>query len=52
MVEGSRMQDVGNGYLVIGVGLGMALCIGLGFVVWMLAAIAAICDEGEGVRDA
>jgi hypothetical protein len=46
------MEGIGNGYLVIGAGLGIAACIGIGFVMWMLAAISAICDENEGVRDA
>jgi hypothetical protein len=46
------MDSIGNAYLVIGAGLGLAACLGIGFVMWMLAAISAICDESEGVRDA
>jgi hypothetical protein len=46
------MEGEVNSYLVIGAGLGLAVCISLGFVMWMLAAISAICDEREGTRDA
>ena len=46
------MVAIGNGYLMIGAGLGFAVCMGVVFVMWMLAAISAICDEREGVRDA
>jgi hypothetical protein len=45
------MEGIGNGYLVIGAGLGLAACIVIVFVMWMLAAISAICDEEECVRD-
>jgi hypothetical protein len=45
------MEEIRQGYLVIGAGLGIAALVGLGFVMWMLAAISAICDDREGVRD-
>jgi hypothetical protein len=45
------MEEIRQGYLVIGAGLGIAALMGLGFVMWMLAAISAICDDREGVRD-
>jgi hypothetical protein len=46
------MEGDSNTYLLIGAGLGIVICIGLFLVMWMLAAISAICDDCEGVRDA
>jgi hypothetical protein len=46
------MEGIENSYLVIGAGVGLVACIGLIFVMWILAAISAICDDCEGVRDA
>jgi hypothetical protein len=51
-VERSALEEIGNGYFVIGAGLGLAACIVIVLVMWILAAISAICDEEEGVRDA
>lgn len=45
------MGGISNAYLLIGAALGFAACVGLVFVMWMLAAISAICDDCEGVRD-
>jgi hypothetical protein len=45
------MVEVDQGYLLVGAGIGLVVCLGLGFLGWCLGAIAAISDEREGVRD-
>jgi hypothetical protein len=45
------MEDIGPNYLLIGAAIGLLVLVGLGFLMWTLAAISAICDDLEGVRD-
>lgn len=45
------MEGIGQINLLLLVGIGLLALSGLLFFVWMMAAISAICDDLEGVRD-
>lgn len=45
------MEGIGQINLLLLAGIGLLALSGLLFLVWILAAISAICDDLEGVRD-
>jgi hypothetical protein len=45
------MEGMGPNYLLIGAAIGLLVLVGLGLLMWALAAISALCDDLEGVRD-